>query len=115
MEGCIFCKISSKEVKSEIIYEDEDFLVFKDIKPQAPVHLLLIPKIHIDNINSIMSLDSIKNFNKIFYIIKEVTEKLGVDKDGYRLVVNNGKNAGQEVNHLHFHILAGRAFGWPPG
>ncbi|MCS7232402.1 MAG: histidine triad nucleotide-binding protein [Elusimicrobiota bacterium] len=114
MEECIFCKISKKEIKSEIIYEDEDFVVFKDINPQAPIHLLLIPKIHIENISRI-SLESVKNFNRIFSVIKEVTEKLGVDKDGYRVVVNNGKNAGQEVNHLHFHILAGRKFSWPPG
>lgn len=114
IEECIFCKISKKEIKSEIIYEDEDFVVFKDINPQAPIHLLLIPKIHIENISRI-SLESVKNFNRIFSVIKEVTEKLGVDKDGYRVVVNNGKNAGQEVNHLHFHILAGRKFSWPPG
>lgn len=114
MEGCIFCKIVNKEIKSEIVYEDNKFVVFRDINPQAPIHLLVVPKQHLENI-SIITEENEAWLHGIFSVIKNVAEKLGILKEGYRVVVNNGKNAGQEVNHLHFHVLAGRKFSWPPG
>lgn len=114
MEGCIFCKIINKEIKSEIIYENENFIVFKDIKPQAPIHLLVVPKKHLENISFITD-ENEDNLKGVFSVIKKVAEKLGILDEGYRVVINNGKDAGQEVNHIHFHILAGRKFGWPPG
>ncbi|MCX7956489.1 MAG: histidine triad nucleotide-binding protein [Endomicrobia bacterium] len=112
MEGCIFCRIVDKQIKSEIVYEDVNFLVFKDINPQAPIHFLVVPKKHIENINFIEDDNSLEG---IFSVIKKVTKELGLDKDGYRIVQNNGRNAGQAVDHIHFHVLAGRKFGWPPG
>ncbi|MEM4367676.1 MAG: histidine triad nucleotide-binding protein [Candidatus Anstonellales archaeon] len=114
MEGCIFCKIVNKEIKSEIVYEDNKFVVFRDINPQAPIHLLVVPKQHLENISTITE-ENEAWLQGIFSVIKNVAEKLGILKEGYRVVVNNGKNAGQEVNHLHFHVLAGRKFSWPPG
>ncbi len=114
MVNCIFCKIINKEIKSEFIYENENFIVFKDINPQAPIHLLIVPKRHIENINSIKEeeLDILKN---VFSIAKRVAQDLGVAESGYRIVVNTNKDAGQEVFHIHFHFLAGRKFQWPPG
>lgn len=114
MNSCIFCKIINKEIKSEFIYENENFVVFKDINPQSPIHLLIVPKIHIENINSVKEedLDILKN---MFLIAKEIAQQLGVAESGYRIVVNTNKDAGQEVFHIHFHFLAGRKFQWPPG
>ncbi|MEN3013603.1 MAG: histidine triad nucleotide-binding protein [Endomicrobiia bacterium] len=114
MEGCIFCKIVKKEIKSEIVYEDENFVVFKDINPQAPVHLLVVPKLHIESISS-LEIENKENIKDALFIIKKVAQEIGITKDGYRVVINTGKNAGQEINHLHFHVLAGRKFEWPPG
>ncbi|MCS7151538.1 MAG: histidine triad nucleotide-binding protein [Endomicrobia bacterium] len=114
MKNCIFCRIINKEIPSEIVYEDDDIIVFKDINPQAPIHLLIVPKQHIESINNIDK-DSISILGKVFYVAKEVSSKFAVSEEGYRIVVNTGKNAGQEVLHLHFHFLAGRKFSWPPG
>lgn len=114
MQECIFCKIINKEIKSEIVYEDDKFIAFKDINPQAPIHVLVVPKKHLENI-SVVTEESEKILQGIFCVVKKVAEKLDILKDGYRIVINNGKNAGQEVQHLHFHILGGRKLGWPPG
>ena len=114
MDGCIFCKIISGEIKTDFIFEDKKFVVFKDINPQAKVHLLLVPKEHIGSINDIGAKDE-KFLAGVFAVIKQVAEKLGFDKTGYRTVINTGKDAGQEVLHIHFHILSGRKFSWPPG
>lgn len=114
MEGCIFCKIICGEVKTDFIFEDDKFVVFKDINPQAPVHLLLVPKKHIQSINDVSEKEE-KFLSGVFRVIRQVAEKLGFEKTGYRTVINTGKSAGQEVLHIHFHILAGRKFNWPPG
>jgi histidine triad (HIT) family protein len=114
MNNCIFCKIINKEIKSEIVYEDDIVVVFKDINPQAPVHLLIVPKKHIQSGNEIDVADK-EIIGHIFIVAKEIAKKFNVDKDGYRVVVNTGKNAGQAVLHIHFHFLAGRMFSWPPG
>lgn len=110
---CIFCKIAAKEVASDIVYESDQVVAFPDINPQAPVHLLVIPKKHIANIGEIGSEDQ-----NLLYQIGEAVKKLAEQyqlEDGYRLVTNCGTAAGQTVNHLHFHLLGGRNLTWPPG
>ncbi len=104
---CIFCKIANKEIPSEIVSEDDNFVVFKDINPKAPVHLLIIPKIHTGPINTLEVKDK-EIVSGIILKAKEVAEKIGVAESGYRLIFNVGKDAGMEVNHLHLHLLAGK-------
>ncbi|MBO8139336.1 MAG: HIT domain-containing protein [Thermosipho sp. (in: Bacteria)] len=105
---CVFCKIINNEIPSEKLYEDEDFIIIKDINPVAPVHLLLIYKKHVPTINDLCE-DDRRRFWKVFEIIKNISQKLGFDE--YRLVVNNGASAGQEIPHIHFHIISGRKLG----
>lgn len=110
MNDCIFCKIAKGEFNIEFLYEDDFIVAFNDINPQAPVHFLVVPKKHYSSLNELDDLDII---SKIFNAIKKVSEKLGI-KD-YRTVLNTGKKAGQEVFHIHFHVMAGRDFSWPAG
>lgn len=111
---CIFCKIANKEIKSEIIFEDDEIMIFKDVNPVAPVHLLAIPKKHVESIMEIDELD--ENLTaRIIKIISDTAKKMNMDKEGFRVVINTGEGAGQSVKHLHFHILGGRTFNWPPG
>lgn len=111
---CIFCKIANKEMDSNIVFEDEDFVVFKDINPVADVHLLIIPKMHIESLMEIDKLDASKVKN-MFNIINKMAEDFGISTEGFRVVTNIGEFACQSVKHLHFHIIGGRKFGWPPG
>ena len=104
---CLFCKIANKEIPSEIISEDESFVVFKDINPKAPIHLLIIPKIHIGPINAIEVKDR-EIISGLILKAKEIAGKMGVSENGYRLIFNVGRDAGMEVNHLHLHLLAGK-------
>ncbi|SHJ79253.1 histidine triad nucleotide-binding protein [Paramaledivibacter caminithermalis] len=111
---CIFCKIAQKEIPAEVIYEDDKLLAFKDISPAAPVHILFIPKEHIESANFLD--DKHKDLiGHIFLKIKEIAEKLNIEDKGYRIVNNCGEFGGQTVNHLHFHLIAGRQMQWPPG
>jgi histidine triad (HIT) family protein len=113
MTDCLFCKIVKGEVPSKKIYEDETVYVFEDIEPTAPVHYLVIPKEHISKLDEITA----ENSGVISHIY-EVIAKLAKDmelKDGFRVVSNCGERAGQSVFHIHFHMLAGRDFGWPAG
>ncbi|ADK13871.1 MULTISPECIES: histidine triad nucleotide-binding protein [Clostridium] len=114
MEECIFCKIIKGEIPSEKIYEDDMVLSFKDIEPAAPVHVLIIPKKHIGSINDLTEDDS-KIIAHIYLVAKQIAAKLGIDEKGYRIVTNCGEEAGQTVHHVHFHLLGGRSFAWPPG
>ena len=107
MQNCIFCKIVSKEIDADIILEDENFLAFKDINPIAPVHVLIISKKHYKDINEFDSSLNIISF------IQKVIKKLELKE--FRLVNNTGASAGQSVFHIHFHLLSGRSFSWPPG
>lgn len=106
---CIFCKIASGEVKSEKILEDENFVAFKDINPQAPFHILIIPKKHITELSDLEG--------DIFKFTEKAAEKIGLKnkEKGFRLVLNYGKDSGQEIEHLHIHLLGGRKLKWPPG
>ncbi|MDR1241096.1 MAG: histidine triad nucleotide-binding protein [Oscillospiraceae bacterium] len=109
---CIFCKISKKEIKSEIIFEDDLTICFKDLNPVAPIHFLIIPKIHIASTSEINEKNS-DVLARIFGNISKIALKFC--HNGYRVVSNTGVNAGQSVMHMHFHILAGRELDWPPG
>ena len=113
MEKSIFQRIIDKEIPADIIYEDEHALVFKDINPQAPIHLLIIPKKPIDKVASASSKD-VPLLGHLLFIAGEVARKLKCD-DAFRLVINNGEKAQQTVFHLHIHLLSQREFSWPPG
>ena len=104
MSDCIFCKIINKEIPAEVVFEDEEVLAFKDIKPKAPTHLLIIPKKHIVSVNEIKEEDK-EVVGKLFLVAKEVAEKVGVKEKGYKLAVHVGEGGGQEVFHLHVHLL----------
>jgi histidine triad (HIT) family protein len=110
----IFSKIIDKSVPADIVYESKYSLVFKDINPVAPIHLLIIPKIQIKSISSIKDEDSLY-LSDLFISAKKVAELLNVNNNGYRLVINNGRDGCQTVDHLHIHFIAGKQLGWPPG
>lgn len=113
-ETCIFCKIAHKKIKSEIVFEDEEIVAFKDLNPQAPVHVLFVPKKHIETLNDISSGDDAL-LGRMLAKIRDLARENGISEDGYRVVINCNKAAGQEVFHLHVHLLGGRSFTWPPG
>jgi histidine triad (HIT) family protein len=104
---CIFCKIASGTIPSSKIYEDTNILAFNDINPKAPVHVVVIPKKHIPTMNDVTEADS-QLISELFQAMQRIAKKLGVAESGYRIVTNCQKEAGQEVFHLHFHILGGR-------
>lgn len=110
MEDCIFCKIIKGEIPSTKVYEDEKILAFKDINPAAPIHILVIPKKHIKSLVELEKEDEIL-IGKIYTVINKIAEEQGVKEKGYRVIVNCGKDGGQEVGHLHFHLLAGKPLG----
>lgn len=103
---CIFCKIINKEISSDIVYEDEDMLIFKDINPVADVHLLAIPKKHIETINNLKKEDEVL-IGKMITKIPEIAKELGFKEKGYKIISNVGEGGGQSVFHIHFHILSG--------
>ena len=110
MEDCLFCKIIKGEIPSTKVYEDEFVYAFKDINPEAPVHILVVPKKHIESVNGIE--EAYENIiGKIFLAIKKIAKEQGLAERGYRVVSNCGKDAGQTVMHLHFHILGGKELG----
>ena len=114
VKDCIFCKIIDNEIPSDKVYEDDRILAFHDIEPEAPVHILIIPKKHISSLNDIHKANS-NEISYIFTKIPEIAEKLGVKESGYRIVSNCGEDALQTVDHIHFHMLAKRTLKWPPG
>lgn len=110
MEDCLFCKIVKGEVPSNKVYEDDEILAFHDINPATPIHILVIPKKHITTHNDLEKED-IELMGKIHMVINQIAEEKGFKENGYRLIVNCGEDGGQEVKHLHFHILAGKKMG----
>jgi histidine triad (HIT) family protein len=112
--SCIFCKIAKHEIESQIVFENDRILAFRDIEPQAPVHILIIPKKHIASLNDITPADE-PLLGEIQSVAKELAKKEKIEKEGYRVVANCGPAAGQAVAHLHYHLLGGRKFTWPPG
>lgn len=110
---CIFCKIARNEIPSQKLYEDDEIVAFNDLEPQAPVHVLIIPKAHISSANEIIAENS-DIIGKIFMVAAKIAKEQGLDK-GYRIVNNCGEDGGQTVQHLHFHLLGGRKMHWPAG
>jgi histidine triad (HIT) family protein len=114
MDNCLFCKIAEGQIPSKIVYQDEDVVAFEDVNPQAPYHILLIPRRHITSMADLTEEDG-PLLARLFMVAAKLAHKLGFDESGYRFVTNVGPDAGQSVFHLHFHLLGGRKFAWPPG
>ncbi len=114
MENCIFCKIARGEIPAEVVWKDEHVLVFKDIHPATPKHFLAIPLEHIPTVND-ADANNAAILGRLFVAAAETAKKFGFAESGYRCVVNCNRDAGQELFHLHMHIMAGKKFGWPPG
>lgn len=112
MEKCLFCKMVSGEVAAEVVFETENVLIVRDIRPQAPVHLLVIPKEHV---TSAAEVERSGLWGEIMGEAVRAARALGLEEKGFRLVINTGDQAGQTIPHLHVHLLAGRSFRWPPG
>ncbi len=110
MEDCIFCKIIKKEIPSNIVYESNDIIAFRDVNPVAPVHILVVPKKHINSLNELLPEDE-QLIGRIYTVINTLVKEEEIDKTGFRVVVNCGEDGGQEVKHLHFHILGGKKLG----
>lgn len=114
MSDCIFCKIVSKEINSDIVFESKNIVAFRDINPQAPTHLLLIPRKHIPMIAETGKEDK-DLLGELILTARDIAEQENIAKSGYRLVFNNGDHGGQDVYHVHLHLLGGRPLQWPPG
>lgn len=111
---CLFCKIVAGEIPSEKVYENDKVYAFKDISPEAPFHVLIIPKEHIASANDLTA-ENADVVKEIFLAAKEIARSAKIDEAGYRIVNNCGEDGGQTVKHLHFHMLGGRSLAWPPG
>lgn len=111
---CLFCKIARKEVPSRIVYEDGQCVAFEDINPQAPVHLLIVPKSHIDRLTDVTA-EHKEMISYLFFILNKLAYEKGIAETGFRAVMNCGPQGGQTVSHLHLHLLGGRRMTWPPG
>lgn len=114
MEDCLFCKIMAGEIPSAKVYEDELVYAFKDIDPQAPVHVLIIPRKHMESVMDAGG-ENAKYVDAMFHVARKLAKDEGLEGNGFRLVINTGEDGGQSVPHLHMHLLGGRAMGWPPG
>jgi len=114
MTDCLFCKMVEGEIEPDTVYEDEYILAFRDINPQAPTHVLIIPKQHIATLNDLEEQHT-ELLGKMYLAAKKIARQEGLAEDGYRAVINCGKNGGQMVFHIHLHLLGGRAMQWPPG
>lgn len=114
MEGCIFCKIVHREIPSSIVFEDDDILAFNDINPQAPVHILLVPKEHFASLNAIPE-EKKDILSSLLLKTRQIAEEKAIARSGYRIVLNTERDSGQQVFHIHFHLLGGRRMSWPPG
>lgn len=111
---CIFCKIAAKDIPVDLLFEDDSVVAFRDIKPQAPVHVVIIPKSHVPAVNDLTARDEALA-GRMVLAARKVAKDLGISDSGYRIVFNCNKDAGQEVFHIHAHLLGGRKFAWPPG
>lgn len=114
MDNCVFCKIVKGEIPSNKVYEDDKILSFKDLNPEAPVHVLIIPKKHISSLSEVNDEDA-EIIAHIFKTVPKLVKELGIDEGGYRIISNCGEDGGQSVPHVHFHLLGGRSLNWPPG
>ena len=114
MDDCLFCKIINKTIPAEIIYENEKVMAFNDINPQAPIHVLIIPKVHIPTLNDLEK-DHDALIGELVLVASSLAKELDISDDGYRTNFNCNDHGGQTVYHIHLHLLGGREFGWPPG
>ena len=114
MTDCLFCKMIAGDIKADTVYEDDLVYAFRDINPQAPTHVLVVPKRHISTLNDLNDEDS-ETIGRLFLAAKTIAQQEGIDEAGYRTLINCNAAAGQTVFHIHLHILGGRAMGWPPG
>lgn len=114
MEGCIFCGIINKNIPARIVHEDDEIVAFEDINAKAPVHILIIPKEHIGSLNDLPK-DREPLLGQILARARAIAAERGIAKSGYRIVLNTGPDSGQEVFHIHVHLLGGRRMTWPPG
>lgn len=113
-DDCLFCKMVTGAIKPDTVYEDEDFLAFRDINPQAPVHVLIIPKRHITTLNDVVAADT-SLMGRLLLTAKALAQELGIAESGYRAAISCNRGGGQTVFHLHLHLLGGRHMKWPPG
>lgn len=114
MEDCLFCRIIEGQIPSDKVYEDEYVYAFRDIDPQAPVHVLIVPKKHMASVLEAGG-DNASYMDAVMEAARKIARDAGLEENGFRLVLNTGKDGGQTVDHLHMHLLGGRALGWPPG
>lgn len=113
-KDCLFCRILAKEIPSKTVYEDEQAVAFEDINPQAPTHILVVPRRHIASLNDVAAEDA-PLVGYLHLVAAKLARERGIAESGYRTVLNNGRGAGQSVFHLHLHLLGGRGMRWPPG
>jgi histidine triad (HIT) family protein len=113
MENCLFCKIADGDIPSSIVYQDEHVVAFRDIDPKAPQHILFISRRHLSSMDDLTAEDA-QILTRIFMAAKHIAHELGLE-EGYRFLTNIGRDGGQTISHLHFHLLGGRRLGWPPG
>lgn len=111
MDNCIFCKIIKGEIPSQIVYQNESVIAIKDINPKAKVHILVIPRKHIESVNKLEDCDT-KLLGEVFAAIQVITKQQGIDESGFSVLINTGSDGGQTVDHLHFHILGGERMPW---
>ncbi|MEX2528432.1 MAG: histidine triad nucleotide-binding protein [Gemmatimonadota bacterium] len=114
VENCVFCRIVAGEIPAEVVHRDEEVLAFQDLSPQAPVHILIIPRRHVPSLAELDDDDG-DLAGRLLLVARQVARDQGVEANGFRLVANTGADGGQSVDHLHFHLLGGRSLGWPPG
>jgi len=114
MTDCLFCRIINGELPSTIVYENKSFIAFDDIDKKAPVHILIVPKAHIDSVAA-MTDEDLDLMHDLMEAARDIARQKGISESGYRLVINTGEDGGQTVSHLHMHLLGGRALSWPPG
>lgn len=111
---CLFCKIIKREIPANLVFEDKEVLAFRDVNPQAPVHILIIPKEHISRVSE-LDAKAVRLLSPLFLAANQIAQKEKIIESGYRLVINCNAGAGQSVFHIHLHLLGGRLFNWPPG
>jgi histidine triad (HIT) family protein len=111
---CLFCRIAGGEIPADLIHADPEVVAFRDIHPQAPSHILIIPRKHISSVSHLTEED-VGVMGRLFLVARDLARDEGIAEDGYRVVVNTGSGAGQSVFHVHMHLLGGRSLGWPPG
>ncbi|MFC1567056.1 histidine triad nucleotide-binding protein [bacterium] len=111
---CIFCKIVNKEIPAQLLYEDDNIIAFNDIDPKAPIHILIIPKKHIQKVSEV-NIDDKDLLSSMIFIANKLAKEKSIDESGFRLVLNCGSDGGQAVDHVHLHLFGGRPMNWPPG